>query len=152
MRNIIFGLLIAIPVCGIGLASANDDIAIDLSVSGEIAPGVYGRVNIGNEHPVVVNEQPVIIRSAKHHEEPIYLVVPPGHSKHWEKHCAEYNACDRRVYFINPDKYNEEYRHRKHDHGHDRGHDHDDHHDYDEHHHHDESDHDEGHDHGHDRD
>src|SRR2546425_10235251 len=27
--------------------------------------------------------------------QPIYLHVPPGHAKHWRKHCHEYNACDR---------------------------------------------------------
>jgi len=40
---------------------------------------------------------------------PIYLRVPPGHAKHWGKHCYEYNACDRQVYFVRDDWYNREY-------------------------------------------
>ncbi|MES2182625.1 MAG: hypothetical protein V4493_11065 [Pseudomonadota bacterium] len=40
---------------------------------------------------------------------PIYLRVPPGHAKHWDKHCREYNACNERVYFVQDDWYNREY-------------------------------------------
>jgi hypothetical protein len=62
--------------------------------------------------------------------------VPPGHEKHWNKHCAEYNACGRPVYFVRDDWYNNEYvphyQHDRDDHG--RGHDkhdkHDKHHDH----------------------
>jgi hypothetical protein len=31
---------------------------------------------------------------------PIYLHVPPGHAKDWGKHCGKYDACGRRVYFV----------------------------------------------------
>ncbi len=33
----------------------------------------------------------------------------PGHEKHWRKHCAQYNACGRPVYFVRDDWYNNEY-------------------------------------------
>ena len=65
--------------------------------------------------------------------EPVYLRVPPGHEKHWSKHCAEYNACGRPVYFVRDDWYNNQYvpRYRNggdeqgdsRGHGHGRGHD-----------------------------
>jgi hypothetical protein len=59
---------------------------------------------------------------------PIYLHVPPGHEKHWSKHCAQYNACGRPVYFVRDEWYNNEYvPHYQHahdnDHGHGHGHD-----------------------------
>src|SRR5574337_462800 len=31
---------------------------------------------------------------------PIYMYVPPGHAKHWAKHCARYAACGQPVYFL----------------------------------------------------
>ena len=40
---------------------------------------------------------------------PIYLRVPPGHSKNWSKHCRSYNACNQRVYFVNNDWYDNVY-------------------------------------------
>jgi len=114
MRHALFSLLLLVSVFGSAIATANDNIAIDLSISGEIAPGVYGRVNIGDKHPTVVYEQPVIIKKVSHHSEPIYLHVPPGHAKHWDKHCAEYNACDRQVYFIKSHEYDDNYDNEKH--------------------------------------
>jgi hypothetical protein len=30
----------------------------------------------------------------------VYLYVPPGHQKHWAKHCASYAACGQPVYFV----------------------------------------------------
>jgi hypothetical protein len=62
--------------------------------------------------PVVV-AQPVPM-------EPIYLHVPPGHAKNWRKHCHEYNACNRPVYFVRSAEYEPGYRpdRGEHDHGH----------------------------------
>lgn len=82
-----------------------------VGVSVEIAkPGVYGRVDIGRfPNPEVVLPRPVIIRPSlpvprgappPPPPEPVYLWVPPGHRKHWSKHCARYNACGRPVYFV----------------------------------------------------
>ena len=55
-----------------------------------------------------------------------YLRVPPGHEKHWSKHCAQYHACGRPVYFVREDWYQKEYvprqYHRDHE-SHDNGHD-----------------------------
>lgn len=73
------------------------------SVEGALAPGVYGRIEIGNAPPPpVVYVQPVIIQRPPVFVEqaPLYLHVPPGHAKKWSKHCARYNACNRPVYFV----------------------------------------------------
>jgi len=90
-----------------------DPPVINLSVGGEISPGVYGRVQFGNAPPPpVVYQQPMVIvqQPANVAVEPIYLHVPPGHAKHWAKHCHEYNACNRPVYFVKSREYEPGYR------------------------------------------
>ena len=75
----------------------------NVSVQGALAPGVYGRIDIGNAPPPpLMYVQPVIIQRAPVYVEqpPLYLHVPPGHAKKWYKHCARYNACNRPVYFV----------------------------------------------------
>ncbi len=76
---------------------------VNATVDGVVAPGVYGRVQIGNAppppllyaQPVLIQRPPVVVR-----QEPLYLYVPPGHAKNWRKHCARYNACAQPVYFV----------------------------------------------------
>lgn len=73
------------------------------TVAGALAPGVYGRIEIGNAPPPpLLYTQPVIIQRAPVYvqQQPLYLHVPPGHAKKWSKHCARYNACNRPVYFV----------------------------------------------------
>jgi len=85
------------------------DVGVSISV-GE--PGFYGRIDIGDEpQPEIIYRQPVIIERAPYpiSSEPLYLHVPPGHEKHWRKHCREYDACGRQVYFIRDRWYNEVY-------------------------------------------
>lgn len=84
---------------------------INLTVGGEIQPGVYGQVQIGNQppppvflpKPTIVHRPATVVESA-----PIYLHVPPGHAKKWSKHCQKYNACDRPVYFVKSAEYEED--------------------------------------------
>ena len=83
---------------------------VNVIVQGQVAPGVYGRVDIGNAPPpVVVYEKPMIIAPPKTHSrtpvEPIYLHVPPGHARHWKKHCKKYDACGQPVYFVKSAEY-----------------------------------------------
>ena len=119
--------------------------AADVGVSISIGqPGFYGQIDIGNmPQPQLIYSQPVVIQRSPQFvaSPPIYLHVPPGHEKHWTKHCAQYNACGRRVYFVRDDWYNKEYvpRYRHgdgdrggghgngngHGHGRDKNHDHD---------------------------
>ena len=72
-------------------------------IQGALAPGVYGRIDIGNAPPPpVIYAQPVIIQRTPVYVEqrPLYLRVPPGHEKNWAKHCQKYNACGQPVYFV----------------------------------------------------
>jgi hypothetical protein len=107
---------------------------IHISVGGEISPGVYGQVDFGNAPPPpLVYSKPRIIE-VQHRGmemEPIYLHVPPGHAKKWSKHCREYNACNREVYFVKSEEYEPGYRRHNGNHhgddeheGDDRGHGH----------------------------
>ena len=122
---------------GAPCASAGD-IDIGVTIAGEITPGVYGRVELGNRPaPRLVYAQPVIIQPAPVavRVEPLYLHVPPGHVKQWRRHCQEYHACNRQVYFVRSAEYEPGYRKEHHDNGrghaygrdrdHDHGHGHD---------------------------
>lgn len=127
--------------------------AADLSVSVNVAtPGIYGQITLGGmpppevllPQPVVAIPGPPVVAAAP--PQPLYLHVPPGYEKHWGKHCREYNACGRPVYFVSdrwyhdvytPHHQEEERGRGRHDEEHDHGHGHD--HDWD---------HDHGHDHG----
>jgi len=97
-------------------------IAADVGVSVQVGqPGFYGRIEIGNfPQPQVIYRQPVVIQPVPVGvvRQPIYMRVPPGHAKHWSKHCREYNACGQPVYFVQERWYNEEYvPHYRQDHG-----------------------------------
>jgi hypothetical protein len=98
--------------------------AVDVGVGVTIRqPGVYGRIEIGNQPPPpVLYPQPVIIARpvVVMQQPPLYLYVPPGHAKHWEKHCYRYNACGRQVYFVQENWVRERYA-EHHGHDHDRG-------------------------------
>jgi hypothetical protein len=136
-------LLAAVLLVGADVSKAGG-LDIHVLLSGEVAPGLYGQVNIGNERPPpVVYVQPLLIEPQPAPPPPIYLHVPPGHAKNWRKHCHEYNACNRPVYFVRSQEYDPEYqrhyqdhererelerqrwqeRDRDHDRGHGRGHD-----------------------------
>ena len=81
---------------------------IHVSVGGEVAPGVYGRVDFGNASPPpVVYQQPVVIVRQPQPVvvQPVYLHVPPGHAKNWSRHCQRYDACARPVYFVKSSEY-----------------------------------------------
>jgi hypothetical protein len=123
------------------------DLGLSITVG---QPGFFGQISLGNiPQPQLIYPQSVVIQQVPEFVSapPIYLHVPPGYEKHWSKHCAQYNACGRRVYFVRDDWYNREYvpryqnehgthdeggGHEQHghggghdnDHGHDEGHDH----------------------------
>ncbi|MBW8830232.1 MAG: hypothetical protein JF606_12495 [Burkholderiales bacterium] len=104
----------------VSLASAQTNVGVSVSVA---QPGVYGRIDIGNvAPPPVVYAQPVIIEQPARvvvHQQPLYLYVPPGHQKHWAKHCGGYNACGQPVYFVKETWVRERYE--EHHHRHDDG-------------------------------
>ena len=76
--------------------------AVDVGVSVQISqPGVYGRVDVGRfPQPTVYVQQPVIVERVRVQPQPVYMWVPPGHRKHWSRHCAKYHACGVPVYFV----------------------------------------------------
>ena len=102
------------------------DVNVGVSVSGQLTPGVYGRVDIGNTPPPLVYAQPVVIvrQPQPVAVAPLYMHVPPGHAKKWAKHCHKYNACSRPVYFVKSAEYERDEWH-EHSHGHEHGHGHD---------------------------
>ena len=117
------------------------DLGIHIVLSGEVAPGVYGQVQLDNASlPPLVYPQPVIILQQAVPLPPVYLHVPPGHARNWRKHCREYNACNRQVYFVRSAEYEPDYDLRSngydqedehghdHEHGHGHGHGHEDNH------------------------
>lgn len=112
-------------------------LAADVGVSIGIGqPGFYGQLDIGDApRPRVIYAQPRIIERVVVEQEPIYLHVRPGQARNWRRHCGAYNACGRRVYFVNDNYYNNVYsphyreRHGRHDDRGDDRRDNDDHHD-----------------------
>jgi hypothetical protein len=97
---------------GAPLATAGD-VSVGVTIEGEITPGVYGRVDLANRPPPpLVYATPVVIERPPPRVvyEPIYLHVPPGHAKNWRKHCHEYRACNRPVYFVKSAEYEPGYR------------------------------------------
>lgn len=117
-------LLLITGISITGLSQA-DDLGIKVILEKEIAPGVYGRVELGNDsHPDVYYEQPrLIVKESKYaRSRPVYMHVPPGHAKHWDKHCNKYHACGRPVYFIRSAEYTGYEDAHEHEHNHDHKH------------------------------
>lgn len=116
-NHLIAAALLALPT----LAAAQVGVSISI---GE--PGFYGRIDIGDyPQPRLIYTKPMIIERVTVSRSPLYLRVPPGHAKHWDKHCREYDACARPVYFVEDDWYERvyvpEYQNRKQGHGGDEG-------------------------------
>jgi hypothetical protein len=96
-------------VAVVGALVALPSFAADVSASVAISqPGFYGQINIGDfPRPTVIYAEPLWVQRPRKvvYVEPIYLRVPPGHEKHWSKHCGSYDACGRPVYFVREDWY-----------------------------------------------
>jgi hypothetical protein len=126
-------LFLAALLVAVATPALADNVSVTIGVN---QPGLYGQITIGDypQPPPVIYARPVVIAQAPEfaNEPPIYLHVPPGHEKHWGRHCAEYHACGRRVFFVQHDWYANEYapRHRhgegdrEHGHGKHEGRDH----------------------------
>jgi hypothetical protein len=112
--------IVALLGAGIGASHAGG-VDLRIMLSGQVVPGVYGQVNIGNQGaPPVVYAQPMLIEPQHAPPPAIYLHVPPDHAKNWRKHCHEYNACNRPVYFVRSREYEPEYQRHYQDHEHER--------------------------------
>lgn len=102
---------ILISLALLGAALSTPALATNVGVSVNIGqPGFYGRIDVGGyPPPVLLYPQPTFIQRVPVDRPPIYLRVPPGHAKHWGKHCHRYNACGERVYFVQDKWYTHEY-------------------------------------------
>ena len=100
-----------IAIASAAAAITTPALAADVGVSVSIGePGFYGRLDIGDfPPPQVIYRQPIMVERVEVSRPPIYLRVPPGHAKHWNKHCHEYHACGERVFFVQDNWYNREY-------------------------------------------
>jgi hypothetical protein len=107
-QAIVIAGMIAATLGAHGAATAGN-VGVSINV-GE--PGFYGQIDVGNYPPPrVIYAQPVIVARPVHYVEqpPIYLRVPVGYHQHWERHCRAYNACGRRVFFVQDTWYANEY-------------------------------------------
>ena len=131
MRQWFMVSMAAVALAGASVARAGD-LGIHIILSGQVAPGIYGQVQIGNDSPPpLVYAQPMLIERLDAPPPPVYLHVPPGHARNWRKHCREYNACNRPVYFVRSAEYEPDYERRRHDredHGREQGRDGEDYH------------------------
>jgi len=142
MRRSVGNALVAAVVLGAAASMAMaGGIDLNVAIRGEIAPGVYGRIDLGGRPPPpLVYEQPVVIERAPTNVvvAPIYLHVPPEHAHNWRRYCGQYHACNRPVYFVRSAEYEPGYHRDDHHDRHDdqrRDHydhrdDHSDHHDH----------------------
>jgi hypothetical protein len=106
--------ILAVLAAGSSYAGGVD---VRVMLSGQVVPGVYGQVNIGTDaRPPVVYAQPMVIEPQYAPPPPIYLHVPPDHARNWRKHCHEYDACNRPVYFVRSQEYDPEYQRHYQDH------------------------------------
>jgi hypothetical protein len=105
MRHWILASTAVVALIGAGVGRAGD-LNIRIILAGEIAPGVYGQVDLGDEAPPpLVYAAPVLIVPVATPLPPVYLYVPPGHVRYWRRYCHQYNACSRPVYFVRPPEY-----------------------------------------------
>ena len=111
MRRIHLGALILLAAAQVPIAHGGG-LNLNVILSGQVAPGVYGQVQLGSgPPPPLVYAAPVQIEPVPDVAplEPIYLHVPPGHARDWSHFCGRYNACGRPVYFVRSEEYEPNY-------------------------------------------
>lgn len=100
-------LLISLSLVAAAFA-ASAQVAVHFD--GELAPGVYGRITLGDSRPTLVYTQPtVIIHDRTYVEEPVYVYAPLIHQRRWHRYCHRYDACNRPVFFVQERWINDEY-------------------------------------------
>ena len=103
MRHLLFAAALVLTTAPVLSA----DVGVSISIG---QPGFYGRLDIGGyPQPQVIYRQPRVIDRVPMDRPAIYLRVPPGHAKHWRKHCHEYDACGEQVFFVQDNWYNDVY-------------------------------------------
>lgn len=103
---------IAVSACAAGFSDACAHHP-ELILPEDVAPGVYGRVNVGDgPRPPLLRPQPVtVVRTLRRKAlDPVYLHVPPAHAAKWNRYCYQYRACHLPVYFVTSAEYGPAYR------------------------------------------
>lgn len=107
MKRYLRAAAVAVSAAVVTLPGFAADTAVSVSIG---QPGFYGRIDIGGyPPPPLIYPEPIWIERLPMERPPIYLRVPPGHAKHWRKHCRKYNACGERVFFVQDSWYTHEY-------------------------------------------
>lgn len=107
MKRFLFAAALVASALGTAATARAADVGVSVSIG---QPGFYGRLDIGGfPPPPLLFPQPILVERVPVGRPPIYLRVPPGHAKHWSKHCHEYRACGERVYFVRDEWYTREY-------------------------------------------
>ena len=98
--------LTVVPMLSVwGPAAQAADVGVSVAIS---QPGVYGRIDIGRfPQPQLVAPQAVVV-GPRLSPQAQYLWVPPGHRRHWARHCRAYGACGVPVYFVRDDWYRQQ--------------------------------------------
>jgi hypothetical protein len=97
-------LMLAASLLAIG-ASATAGVGVSINI-GE--PGYYGQLDVGGyPPPPVYYAQPIIVQRPVGYVDvaPVYLRVPFGYRQHWSRYCRMYDACGRRVFFVQDNWY-----------------------------------------------
>jgi hypothetical protein len=80
---------------------------INLTIGGQLAPGFYGELAIGNNPlPPVLNPQPLLLEPSAYNAPIAYIYAPAQHINNWRFYCAQYNACQRAVFFVRVEEQN----------------------------------------------
>ncbi len=102
MKRILLAAVLAVAA-----VPAFAQVGVSVSVG---QPGFYGQIDIGGAPPPqVIYTQPVLVERTAVYAAPVYLRVPPGYARHWNRHCGYYNACGRPVYFVRDGWYSRQY-------------------------------------------
>ncbi len=106
MKRVLISVVLAAATISTSVLAAGVGVPVSIG-----QPGFYGQIDIDSfPQPQVIYRQPRIIeRVILEERPPIYMRVPPGHSKNWRKHCHKYNACGERVFFVRDSWYQQEY-------------------------------------------
>ncbi|HUK03045.1 MAG TPA: hypothetical protein VLW26_12275 [Steroidobacteraceae bacterium] len=124
MKKLVCAIALGLCALAYRVPSIAADVGFSLNV-GE--PGFFGQIDVGDApKPELVYPRAVVVHPEPQFASapPVYLHVRPGYEKHWSRHCSEYHACGRPVYFVRDDWYNKVYVPHYH-------HEHADHHDHD---------------------
>ena len=114
MKTLLKATAVAAALAAGALMIAPTQAAVSVSIG---QPGFFGQIDIGGAPPPALwSPRPVLVAPAPPGLAPVYLHVPPGYERHWERHCREYNACARPVYFVKDDWYRNVYVPHYHDH------------------------------------